>query len=72
MNDASVHIIHEHKGMLVRLYMKFIPRVGDEIRLADDKYYKVTLVVWALDEPECSAERVNIGVIDAVVKREIP
>lgn len=64
-NEAYAHILHVDRGiMLARKTLSFVPRVGDEIRLAEDKYYKVTLVVWVYDEPDRPYQRVNIGVED--------
>lgn len=60
----SALIIHEKTGrMLHRPTICHCPRVGDEIRLSENDYYKVTSVVWVFDEPENEQTRVNIGVL---------
>lgn len=46
---------------VVDLAMHGVPRVGDTVRLAGDKYVKVTGVVWCLDENNIEGDRVNIG-----------
>jgi len=40
----------------------YVPRVGDEIRLSENLFYKVEMVVWIYDEPMEKFSRVNIGV----------
>ena len=68
MNDslpALAHLIHIKTGLLRRFHLRHVPRVGDEIRLWEDKFYTVIHVVWVFDEPECPMQRVNIGVDDA-------
>ena len=62
---VQAHYIHEKTGMLARRAITHVPRVGDEIRFHGERYFKVTLVVWVMDEDECPYERVNIGVVDA-------
>jgi hypothetical protein len=57
------HIIEAGTGqMLVRQRIIECPRVGDQIRLTEDRYYAVTQVVWCLDELSDQGQRVNIGV----------
>lgn len=46
---------------VVDLAMHGVPRVGDTVRLAGEKYVKVTGVVWCLDENNIEGDRVNIG-----------
>ncbi len=41
-----------------------VPRKGDEIRLNDNKFYRVKKVVWTYDEYDSPYSRVNIGVIE--------
>lgn len=60
----SAHFIDvKTEEMVAKMLLYFVPRVGDEIRIAGDRYYKVTDVVWCYDEPEAKFSRVNIGVI---------
>lgn len=48
------------KKIAVRHDMTAIPRVGEEIVLADDKDYRVTSVAWDLFNPEKSAAVVTL------------
>lgn len=63
----SAHIMHESRGMLAKRLLEYAPRVGEEVRLHGERYYKVTIVVWCLDE-DGPYQRVNIGVIEADTK----
>ena len=59
----QIHIIEvESEKMLARPIMYHCPSVGDELRLSEKHYFKVTCVVWVLDENESLFTRVNIGV----------
>lgn len=70
MSDKiSAHIIHEERGVLAKPLLNQVPRKGDEIRLSGERYFEVTIVVWALDE-QGPYQRVNIGVKDAAEVRE--
>ncbi len=62
------HIIDNNTGtLLVKTGMQHAPRVGDEIRLQEDKYVRVKVVVWCVDEEDpLRRDRVNIGVTGAV------
>lgn len=61
MSDIQIHIIDIESGTIIsRRSASSVPRVGDEVRLPGDKYFKVTIVVWCYDEP---MERANIGVV---------
>lgn len=60
----SAHFIHEEKGMLARMTINHAPRVGDEIRLQGELYFKVTRLIWVYDEPEHPFQRLNIGLVD--------
>ena len=68
--QAYLHIIDADKDVeIVRRIVCFIPRVGDEIRLGGkgkEKYYKVTMIVWAYDE-DSVFERVNVGVTEITI-----
>ncbi len=65
------HITHVNNGMLTRCTLYEAPRLGDEIRLNIDEYYKVIKVVWCYDEPSAIGERVNIGVEDIDDKESV-
>lgn len=59
----KVHGIHNNLKVLDRK-MNHLPRTGETIRLDSDLFYKVTEVVWCLDEPQINGngttERVNL------------
>lgn len=40
----------------------FAPRVGDEIRLPIDNFYKVERLVWVFDEDDNIYSRLNVAV----------
>lgn len=40
--------------------MNNIPRIGDTIRISNDKYCKVTEVIWCFDEKNDIGQRVNL------------
>lgn len=40
--------------------MKAIPSNGDTVRFADDKFAKVTEVIWCFDENRNEGQRVNL------------
>lgn len=58
---VKAHFIDEVDGLFSKEHLTHIPRVGDELRWAGPAYYRVTLVVWVFDEPDCPMQRVNIG-----------
>jgi hypothetical protein len=60
---AYVHFIHQ-KGVIAKRLLPFVPNVGDEVRIKDGEYFKVTLVVWVLDEDDSPYQRVNVGLAD--------
>lgn len=60
----SAHFIHEERGMLAKMAINHAPRVGDDIRMEGEIYYKVTRLIWIYDEPHQPFQRLNIGVID--------
>jgi len=63
MDQVKIHFIDEDTGVTIYRSMRyFAPSVGDELRFSDEKYYKVTLLVWVYDEPEEKAQRLNIGI----------
>ena len=64
LNDLKqmirLHIIEtSSEKMLARHNVYHCPRVGDEIRLADKYYLRVTVVVWCYDE-DSPYTRVNV------------
>jgi hypothetical protein len=65
-NEAQVHFIdNDNFKTILRKLLYHIPAVGDEIRIGGvgkEKYYKVIRRVFALDEPDCPCERVNIAI----------
>lgn len=64
--DIKVHLIDNRDNrVLLRKVVSHAPRIGDEVRLGGEgteKYYRVILVVWVYDEPDCPFDRVNVGV----------
>ncbi len=40
-----------------------VPRVDDTLRFSNERYFKVTRVIWIYDEPEAHYQRVNIGIV---------
>lgn len=65
-NEVQIHFIHPERGLISRRVMRFVPQIGDEIRLSETDYYRVTCRVWAMDEPVCPFERVNLGIVEVV------
>jgi hypothetical protein len=66
-DQVKIHYILEDGPLLTKVVTKFVPRVGEEIRLGgegNEKYYKTTRVIWAYDEFDSLCERVNIGIIE--------
>lgn len=65
--EFLLHVIHEKTGSkLAQPLRRSVPRVGDEIRLNEDSYYRVVRVIWCYDERvKDGLERVNIGVLPA-------
>lgn len=62
----KVHVIDKNTNRLIaKPIMGGVPSIGEELRLAGERYYEVVHVVWILDEPECPYQRVNIGVTTA-------
>jgi hypothetical protein len=65
LETVKAHIIHEGTGqILAKPLLSVVPRIGEEIRFAGERYYTVTVVCWVFDEPECPLQRVNIGAKD--------
>jgi len=42
--------------------MQHLPRLGDEVRISDDKYGVVKQVVWCMDEDDKEGQRVNLRI----------
>lgn len=58
-----IHFIEECSGkMIAQPVVYHAPRVGDEIRLSGERYYKVNRLIWCYDEPNLPRERLNVGV----------
>lgn len=55
----SVHIFCDGK-MVSRPVLSHLPSCGDTVRLADEKYAKVTEVIWCMDEPCPAGQRINL------------
>ena len=65
MNQCCIHYILKNK-LLKKHYGRYVPRVGDEIRLGgegNETFYAVERIVWVYDEPKNPAQRVNIGIV---------
>jgi hypothetical protein len=64
--NIYAHFIGEiNNKQLFKRLITHVPRPNDEIRMGgegNEKYYKVTRVIWVYDEPDNPYERVNIGV----------
>lgn len=43
--------------------MEHLPRVGDTMRLTEERYGKVTEVIWCMDEPSIEGQRVNLRIV---------
>lgn len=59
---TKAHFIDdEHGEMVASMYIQHVPRVGEECRFSNNRYYRVNLVVHVYDE-DGPAYRVNIGI----------
>lgn len=65
-DSIRIHFI-ENDAHISKVFTSHVPRVGDEIRLSKDKFFRVIRVVWVYDEPEFPFERVNVGVLSVGV-----
>jgi hypothetical protein len=69
MNDfkkkVTIHFILKNK-LHAQKIVYHIPRVGDEIRLLDERFYTVKKIVWVYDEPDHVHSRVNIEIKKAI------
>jgi hypothetical protein len=59
-----IHFISEETDQVIsKCRVGGVPAVGDEIRLAGERYWQITRRVWCLDErQEMGLQRVNVGV----------
>lgn len=59
-----IHFIEAETGQVVsKCRVGGVPAVGDEVRVTDERYWKVTCRVWCLDERrDDGLQRVNVGV----------
>lgn len=57
----TMHIFINNKYHSYNL-TRFVPREGDEVRLAKGKYYKVIRIVWCFDEDDCLMEKYRCNV----------
>lgn len=46
--------------LVINWRMAHLPRNGDTIRWAKDRYAKVTEVIWCMDEESKEGQRVNL------------
>jgi len=47
---------------VINWWMEHLPRIGDTMRFEDERYGKVTEVIWCMDEPSNEGQRVNIRI----------
>lgn len=60
--DLKLHILEVSTGkMLAKPYAWQVPAVGEEVRIAENSYWKVVHVTHCYDE-DGSSHRANIGV----------
>ncbi len=59
--NTKLHFILNNNLQFIR-YTDHVPRVGAEIRLTADEFYKVIRVVWCYDEGQ-DWDRANIEII---------
>ena len=60
--NIQIHFFVKDEKFAVRV-VRNAPRVGDEVRFSDERYFKVNRLVWAYDE-ENRHERVNIELVN--------
>jgi hypothetical protein len=60
---VRLHLFNKFR-LRTKMTVSFVPRIGEEIRLAEGEYYRVTYVVWIYDEPDCPYSRANIQMED--------
>ncbi len=56
--------VHGYLGgkRVINWRMQPLPRLGDEVRISDDKYGVVKQVVWCMDEDDKEGQRVNLRI----------
>ena len=62
---VQVHFFVDGEHWATR-HLYNVPRVGDETRFNDDKYFTVKRLIWPMDEDHCRHERCNIELIKAL------
>lgn len=50
------------KKLVINWRMEHLPRIGDTVRFAGERYGKVTEVIWCMDEESPEGQRVNIRI----------
>lgn len=61
MKLFKIHwIVGSKQILLPKNSLNALPRVGDELRASDKKFYTVVRLVWCLDESDEFGQRVNI------------
>jgi len=61
---VHVILVNSKKDDVIYKYMThFPPSKGQVIRIDDQSFYKITNIVWCLDEPDMPYARINIGVV---------
>ena len=58
----KVHGYLDNDKKIIHQRMEHLPRVGDTMRFAGDKYCKVTEVIWCMDEQTNEGQRVNLRI----------
>ena len=48
--------------MVIHRRMAHLPRLGDTMRFTEEKYGKVTEVIWCMDEESGEGQRVNVRI----------
>ena len=61
---VKIHVFqHASNKIVTKRLVHNVPRIGDEIRIAENTFYKVVTVIWCMDENDATYERANIGVV---------
>lgn len=57
-----MHKVHGYLDgeRVINRRMEHLPRTGDTVRFAGEKYAKVTEVIWCMDEESIEGQRVNV------------
>ena len=60
--NLKLHIINSRTGeMLAKPYAWQVPAIGEEVRIAENSYWKVVHITHCYDE-SCDSHRANISV----------